>query len=609
MTALSVFDGPGGKELLDALVLAGWIVLFGYALIAFFAYHQARKRRSAEAQVRLAAAAFESSIQGMMMTDAKGAILQVNAAFERLTGYARAQSLGRPAAFLASARHDPGFFPRVFAAAGERGYWEGEMWQSRANGDLFPAFMTLSAVRGADGRLANYAMSFVDISERKQAEERIRHLAYHDLLTDLPNRALMGERAGDAIARARRDGRKVALLFVDLDRFKNVNDSLGHGAGDDLLRLCATRLLTALRSADLVGRQGGDEFAVLLADLVDVEAAARIAAKLVEAVRRPFLVGDRELRLTCSIGVALFPENGESFEALLQSADSAMYAAKDAGRDCFRFHSAEMTQRATWRLELENDLRRAVPAEQLWLAYHPQIDLKTGRLAGCEALVRWRHPTRGAMNPAEFIPVAEDSGIILPLGEWVLREACRARARWRDRGLATGRVAVNVSSIQFRDPAYVGTVERALAEARLPASLLELEVTESVIMAGFEDVVATLRALGALGVRLSVDDFGTGYSSLSYLKRFPVDKLKIDRSFVTELPGDADSAAIAAGIIGLAHGLGMRVIAEGVEDARQVAWLREAGCEEGQGHHFSTPLAADAFEARYIAAEAPLAAR
>ncbi|OFZ84869.1 MAG: hypothetical protein A2W21_09715 [Betaproteobacteria bacterium RBG_16_66_20] len=601
MIALSVFDGPGGKELLDALILAAWLIVAGYALVAFIAYHQHNKRRAAEAQVRLAAAAFEASIQGMMMTDAAGAILQVNAAFERLTGYARAQALGRHAGFLTSTRHDPGFFQRVFAAAEERGYWEGEMWNSRANGDLFPAFMTLSAVRGARGRTVNYAMSFVDISERKQAEQRIRHLAYHDLLTDLPNRALMGERVGAAIERARRDGRKVALLFVDLDRFKNVNDSLGHVVGDELLRHCAARLLATLRTADLVGRQGGDEFAVLLADLADIEDAARIAAKLVESVRRPFVVGSRELRLTCSIGVAVYPENGANFDTLLQNSDSAMYAAKEAGRDCFRFHSLEMTRRATWRLELENDLRRAVPANQLWLAYHPQIDLKSGKLAGCEALVRWRHPARGAMNPAEFIPVAEDSGIIVSLGEWVLREACRDRARWAAAGLAGVRVGVNVSSVQFRDPAYVGSVERALADARLPAALLELEVTESVIMGGFEHVVATLEALGRLGIHLSVDDFGTGYSSLSYLKRFPVDKLKIDRSFVIELPGDSESCAIASAIIGLAHGLGMRVIAEGVENERQVAFLRDAGCEEGQGYFYSAPLAAAEFEARYLA--------
>jgi EAL domain-containing protein (putative c-di-GMP-specific phosphodiesterase class I) len=295
----------------------------------------------------------------------------------------------------------------------------------------------------------------------------------------------------------------------------------------------------------------------------------------------------------------VFPENGENFETLLQNSDSAMYAAKDAGRDCFRFHSVEMTRRATWRLDMENDLRRAIPAGELWLAFHPQIDLKSGKLAGCEALVRWQHPTRGAMNPAEFIPVAEDSGIIVPLGEWVLREACRARARWSAAGLAMGRVGVNVSSVQFRDPAYVGSVERALAESNLPASLLELEVTESVIMGGFEHVVATLEALGRLGIHLSVDDFGTGYSSLSYLKRFPVDKLKIDRSFIIELPGDSESRAIVAAIIGLAHGLGMRVIAEGVENEQQVAFLRDAGCEEGQGHFYAAPLKAEDFEARY----------
>ena len=285
---------------------------------------------------------------------------------------------------------------------------------------------------------------------------------------------------------------------------------------------------------------------------------------------------------------------------LLRNSDAAMYAAKEAGRDCFRFHSAEMTRRATWRLELENDLRRAIPANELWLAYHPQVELKNGRLAGCEALVRWRHPTRGAMDPGQFIPVAEDAGIIVPMGEWVLREACRARAKWLAAGLGGVRVGVNVSSVQFRDPAYVGSVERALADSRLPPSLLELEVTESVIMGGFEHVVATLEALGRLGIRVAVDDFGTGYSSLSYLKRFPVDKLKIDRAFVTELPGASESCAIVAAIIGLAHGLGMKVIAEGVENEQQARFLREAGCEEAQGYLYAEPLPAAEFERRYL---------
>jgi diguanylate cyclase (GGDEF)-like protein/PAS domain S-box-containing protein len=600
VSALAVFEGPGGRELLDALIFAGYLIAAGYALVLLVAYHAWRKRRAAEAQVRLAAAAFESSIQGMMITDAAGAILQVNAAFERLTGYGRAEALGRNPAFLASGRHDPDFFKRVIRTVEERGTWEGEMWTARKDAATFPVFMTLSAVRNDAGRTLNYAFSFVDISERKTAEQRIRHLAYHDLLTDLPNRSLLRERFEDAAARARRDARRVALLFVDLDRFKNVNDALGHAAGDELLRHCAARLLATLRTADVVGRQGGDEFAVLLADLAEVEDAARIAAKLVETVRRPFLVGSRELHLTCSIGVAVHPENGADFETLLRNSDAAMYAAKEAGRDCYRFHSAEMTRRATWRLELENDLRRALRSDELWLAYQPQVALADGALTGAEALARWRHPTRENVSPGLFMPVAEDSGIIVPLGEWVLREACRARARWLAGGLAAPRVSVNVSAVQFREPGYVASVERALADSGLPARLLELEVTESVIMGGFEHVVATLEALGRLGVRIAVDDFGTGYSSLSYLKRLPVDKLKIDRSFVTELPEDADGRAIAQAIVGLAHGLGMRAIAEGVENERQAGFLRGCGCEEGQGYLYAAPLSAAEFEARYV---------
>jgi len=604
----AALQGPGGKELLDALSFAAYVVGSGYAALLFVAYRLHNKRRAAEAQVRLAAAAVESSSQGMMITNAQGTILQVNAAFERLTGYPRAEAAARHPRFLASVRHDPEFFERTFGLAAGQGTWEGEMWVCRKDGFIFPVFMTLSAVRDAFARSVHFALSFVDISERKAAEERVHHLAYHDLLTDLPNRGLLRERVVDAIEGARRGGDRVGLLFVDLDRFKNVNDSLGHGAGDELLRHCAARLLGGLRPQDLVARQGGDEFVVLLGSLDTNEAAARIAEGMVASLRRPFVIGGRELILTGSVGVALYPENGADFETLLRNADAAMYAAKEAGRDRYRFHSAEMTRRATWRLELENDLRRALSDGELSLVYHPQLRLADGGFAGCESLLRWHHPERGLINPSNFIPVAEDAGIILGIGEWALREACAARARWRAAGLAEGRVAVNVSAVQFRDPGYVATVERALADAGLPAALLELEVTEGVLMGGLEHVLRTLEQLGRLGVHLAVDDFGTGYSSLSYLKRLPVDKLKIDQSFVAELPEDADSRAIVEAIIGMGHGLRMRLIAEGVANERQAQFLRAAGCEEGQGYLYSAPLDEAAFTARYLARAAARAA-
>ena len=579
---MGVFDGPGGKELLDALLLTAYLVAAGYLALLVVLYHLHVKRLEAEGSLRLADAAFNSSVQGMAILDAAGTLVRSNEAFARMTR-----------------EHAPDFFQGVLSSAKQQGYWEGELPVRAGNGRESIYLTTVSAVR-VDGEVANYAISFVDVTERRNAEQRIRHIAHHDLLTDLPNRALLAERTAGAIARARAEGRPVALMFVDLDRFKHINDSLGHAVGDELLRRASRRLIATLRGADVVGRQGGDEFVVLLTELADAEAAASVAAKTVAAMRQPFVLGARELLVSCSIGIALFPDNGDDFETLMRNADTAMYAAKEAGRDCYRFHAAEMTRRAHDRLELEADLRQALQSSGLTVMMQPQVQLATGALSGMEALVRWAHPQRGALSPVQFIPVAEDSGLILGLGNWVLREACRLRAEWLKAGLRDVPVAVNVSAVQFRDPGLVALVKHALADYALPPALLELEVTESVIMAGFEQVKATLDELARLGLHLSIDDFGTGYSSLSYLKRLPVEKLKIDRSFVIELPGDGDSRAIAEAVVGLARGLDMRVIAEGVETTAQADYLRQCGCDEAQGYLYAKPLSAPDFAARYV---------
>ena len=595
-----VFSGPGGKELLDSLILTAYLLGAGYAVVLLAAYHIYRKRRQAESQVRLAVAAFDSSIQGMMIIDAAGSIVRVNAAFERITAYDSGYALGRHCGFFASRRHDPAFFARLLDTVAVQGYWEGEFWSARRTGEEDLLYMTLSVVRAAGGQPVNFAAAFIDITGRRSAEQKIRHLAHYDLVTDLPNRALLRERTEAALERARKDGRPIALMIADLDRFKNINDSLGHAVGDELLRHSALRLIATLRGADVVGRQGGDEFVVLLPDLVDPEDAGRVAGKLVEAMRLPFSVGARELLVSCSIGIAMYPKNGEDFEVLMRNADTAMYSAKKDGRDCYRFHSIEMSQRASARLELEGDLRRALKQTELSMVVQPQFELDGEKLAGMEALVRWRHAVRGAVSPVEFIPVAEDCGLVVPLGEWVLRESCRLRARWVAGGLANVPIAVNVSAVQFRDPGFVGMVRRALEEFSLPARLLELEITEGVIIAGFDQVKATLDELAGLGLRVSIDDFGTGYSSLSYLKRLPVHKLKIDRSFVIELPGDNNSRAIAEAVVGLARGLGLRVIAEGVETREQADYLKQSGCHEAQGYLFARPLTAADFETRFL---------
>jgi diguanylate cyclase (GGDEF)-like protein len=582
LQSMGVFDGPGGKELLDALLLTAYLVAAGYLALLVVLYHLHVRRVEAESGLRLADAAFSSSVQGMAVLDAAGTLVRSNEAFARMTR-----------------SHAPDFFQGVLPSARLQGYWEGELPVRTRNGEEAIYLTTVSAVR-VDGEVANYAISFVDVTERRNAEQRIRHIAHHDLLTDLPNRALLAERTAGAIARARAEGRPVALMLVDLDRFKHINDSLGHAVGDELLRRASRRLIATLRGADVVGRQGGDEFVVLLPELADAEAAASVAAKTVAAMRQPFVLGARELLVSCSIGIALFPDNGEDFDTLMRNADTAMYAAKEAGRDCYRFHAAEMTRRAHDRLELEADLRQALQSSGLTVMMQPQVQLATGALSGMEALVRWAHPQRGALSPVQFIPVAEDSGLILALGNWVLREACRLRAEWLKAGLRDVPVAVNVSAVQFRDPGLVALVKHALADYALPPALLELEVTESVIMAGFEQVKTTLDELARLGLHLSIDDFGTGYSSLSYLKRLPVEKLKIDRSFVIELPGDGDSRAIAEAVVGLARGLDMRVIAEGVETTAQADYLRQRGCDEAQGYLYAKPLSAQDFAARYV---------
>lgn len=397
---MAVFDGPGGKELLDALLLTAYLVASGYLVLFLVAYHIHLKRLEAEAGLRLADAAFDSSMQGMMILDAAGKIMRENGAFARMAQH-----------------HAPDFFRPALDSARGQGYWEGELSARRHTGEENVFLVTLSSVRAPDGEVLNYALSFLDITGRRQAEQRIRHLAHHDLLTDLPNRALLAERTAQAIELARRNGHPVAVMFLDLDRFKHVNDSLGHAVGDELLRRSSRRLMATLRNVDVVGRQGGDEFVLLLPEVADADAAAHVALKVVEAMRQPFVLGARELLVSASVGIALFPQNGEDFDTLLRNADIAMYAAKEAGRDCYRFHAAEMTRRANERLDLEEELRRALHADELAIALQPQVTLADGALCGMEALVRWTHVQRGAISPVKFIPVAEDCGLIVALGD------------------------------------------------------------------------------------------------------------------------------------------------------------------------------------------------
>jgi len=444
-----------------------------------------------------------------------------------------------------------------------------------------------------------------EVAERQQAESRVLHLANHDALTGLPNRRLLLDRLGQALAMAHREHHHAAVLFMDLDRFKTINDSLGHMMGDMLLQNVARRLQQTLREGDTVSRLGGDEFVVVLPSLEHPKAAEKVALKLVEALAPPFDLGGQELRVSASIGISLFPEDGMDTETLLRNADSAMYHAKEMGRNNYQFFLEAMNVAAAERLRLENDLHRALERNEFELHYQPRISVASGRTCGIEALIRWRHPERGLVSPGQFIPVAEDTGLIVPIGEWVIEEACRQGASWCSAGLPQLPVAVNLSPRQFRQSSLMEAVARALRRHGWPSHLLELEITEGVLMQHTEDTLRTLEALNRLGVSLAIDDFGTGYSSLSYLKRFPVHYLKIDQSFVRDVTVDPEDAAIVGAIIGLAHSLGMTVVAEGVETAGQFDFIREAGCDEAQGFHFSRPMPAGELAAWLKRAEGP----
>jgi diguanylate cyclase (GGDEF)-like protein/PAS domain S-box-containing protein len=550
------------------------------------------QRIEAEREIRLLANVFESSHQAIMITDATPRILRVNAAFEQMTGYTEAEVRGRNPGMLRADIRPRGFYEDMWRRLEAQGRWDGELWNRRKDGSPYPELLSIGVVRDGQGNATHYVGQFADISERKATEARIEYLAHHDVVTELPNRALLADRAQVLFAQAARRRQKAGVLFLDLDRFKNVNDALGHDVGDELLREAGRRLSAAVRAADTVSRTGGDEFVILLSDLSHPEDAGRIARTLQERLAEPFRLDGREASVTCSIGIAIYPDNGRDLSELQRNADAAMYSAKARGRDRFCYYAPEMNERASDRLSVENDLRRALRGDEFYVEYQPQVSVAECRMVGMEALARWRHPERGVVAPGSFIPVAEETGLIVPLGERVLELACRQRREYLDGGLRAGVVAVNVSALQFRESQFVDTVRRVLRETQLPAPLLELEVTESVLMHGPDTVAATLNELAALGVGLAIDDFGTGYSSLSYLKHFPVRRLKIDQSFVREMTRDANSGAIVEAIIALGRVLKMSVVAEGVETQQQLDALRGFGCDDVQGYFIRRPASA-----------------
>ncbi|GAB6054281.1 hypothetical protein JCM17960_31010 [Magnetospira thiophila] len=564
---------------------------------SFFAFiTDITERKKAEESLRLSAAVFENSAEAIMVTDGENRITAVNPAFSRITQWSAEEVLGRNPSLLNSGRHDAPFFRQMWETLVETGHWEGEIWNRRKNGEIYAEWMTISAIRDPQGNIIEYVALFSDITKRKQAEEVIRHQANFDALTELPNRTLFLDRLHSAMIQARRGGFRLALMFIDLDRFKWVNDTLGHAAGDQLLQQAAARLVKCVRESDTVARLGGDEFTVILSQINHTRDVERVASKILEELSTMFLIDNTDVFISGSIGITVYPDDAEDLETLLKNADSAMYRAKAGGRNAFRFFTGDIDEKVRVRLEMENALRHALGAEELSVVYQPIVDLKANLVSGAEALLRWTHPEKGPMNPAEFIPLAEETGLITQIGEWVLWTACSQIKSWQDTGLPIGRVSVNISSKQCRLDKFEDRVSHILERIGLDPGFLTLEITETVILEDTSGSAGVLHALHDLGLHLSIDDFGTGYSSLSYLKRYPFDVVKIDRSFIDEAAEDPADAALVEAIITMSHGLGMTVVAEGAERAETVAYLRARNCDHIQGYFFSRPLPPQDFE-------------
>ncbi len=549
------------------------------------------ERLQVESRLRQAAAVFENTLEAIMITDPDRRITAVNRAFVEITEYAEAEVLGRNADFIGAQDEPSDLRVKLWNVVNETGRWSGEMWRRRKSGEAFPAWVAASTITDHEQNITNYVIVMSDLSRLKESEEKLDWLAHYDPLTHLPNRLLFSSLLAHAIRRAERERKLLAVMFIDLDNFKTINDMRGHPVGDRLLQEVGNRLNSCLRKEDTVARLSGDEFIIVLEDIADTRFLADVAGKILSSVSRPYMLNGEEAEITASIGISLFPQDGRDVTRLVQNADAAMYRAKELGRGLFQFYTPELTIKAIERATLERALRAGLQRREFVLHYQPQISVSTGAVVGVEALIRWQHPERGLVLPDAFIALGEETGLILPLGDWVLQTACRQVRAWLDAGAAPLTLAINISARQLAgDKALVDKVAAVLEETGLSSAYLQLEITESAIMRNADDVGNVIRALKSLGVSIAIDDFGTGYSSLSYLKRFSVNKLKIDQSFVRDVAHDANDRAIAEAIIGLGRSLCVKVIAEGVESAQQQSFLRELGCDEMQGALFYPPL-------------------
>jgi diguanylate cyclase (GGDEF)-like protein/PAS domain S-box-containing protein len=548
-----------------------------------------------ETQLRLQQTdiAFRNLSEAVMVTDENATVIALNRACTTITGYKEEEIMGQNPKILSSGRHDAEFYKEMWGSISSRGFWEGEIWNRRKGGEVYPEWLNITAVRSDSGELINYVGVFSDITELRRKEERLRDLAYHDQLTHLPNRAHFHELFEHALERARRHDNRLALLFLDLDRFKQINDTLGHVTGDTLLQQLGERIQECTRVDDDVARLGGDEFCVLLEDIDHIEDAARVARKLIEAIKEPFKIGSKDLYVTASIGISIFPEDGNGTTTLLKNADAAMYLAKNAGRNDFRYFTKAMADEAAERFQIEGELREALAGEQFELYYQPKVDISDGNIVGLEALIRWNHPEHGVVSPFGFLGVAQDAGIMEPITDWVVGSAAKQVSHWKKEGLNPGRVAVNIDTESFLKPELARRLVEIVKEEGDEPQDIELEVVEGSL--AYEAHTTDLwQKLVSAGFVLSIDDFGTGESSLSRLKLLPVETLKVDQSFVCDVESSEDDRTIIRTIIAMGKSLGLKVLAEGVEEPMQLHFLREMGCDYVQGYYFTKPLPADA---------------
>ena len=549
---------------------------------------QQQAQRLNQTRLRQAEAVFDCTQEGVLISDAQQHILHVNPAFSRITGYALEEVIGQTPRMFASGKHDANFYNQMWLDLQGKGMWSGEIWNRRKSGELYSQLQNLRSICDEDGQVTHYVAVFSDLSALKRSREELDHLAHYDHLVGLPNRLLFSERAKLDLERARAEKRGGALLLIDLDHFKDINESLGHSHGDTLLIAVAKRLRTFQNTNMTLARLGGDEFALLCENLNAGQAAA-LALRLLDSLTLPFQLSGTELFITASIGIVLYPDDIENVEQLMRNADSALFKAKGSGRSTYAFYTQELTRQAQQRVELSSALRQALEQNQLELHYQSIHELADERIIGFEALVRWLHPEQGLISPASFIPIAEENGLITAIDLWVLTRACRQMRSWRDSGLSLDFIAVNISSRLFSHGELDMLVSQILAESGLDARYLELEITESAVMLDPDTAMDQLARLRALGVRLAIDDFGTGHSSLLRLKRMNVHKLKIDQGFVKGLPGSREDAAITRSVIALAHNLDLRVVAEGIETPEQADFLLAHGCDYGQGYGFARP--------------------